>query len=712
MEVLDQPQVGFTPTQEKPEPSESTTAEVKRWLSRIESSKKKFKDDFQRMRDNMKFVYGKQWDGQAELDTDCYVANQTLRMVNQKVATLYAKNPTAEVEVRKRLNYQIWDGNVDTLMEMAQRAMMIQQTGMPLPPELAAFFADVQMGRQREALVKKVAKTLEIAYQYFVDAQKPDFIAQAKQMVRRAVICGVAYIRPVLCTDSEGYAKVSSIEYPDKTKDLVNRAKEIITRMEDGEVDATSADVETFQSLTKSLGLKSQTDAEDNPLPVRLEFDFPPATSIIVDERCRNLEEFIAARWVAQEYRLPVTEVNELFGVDVKVGAGGATEFKATDWSKDQVNDPQAKKMVSLYEVWDKSTLTRFFVVEGWNEFVVEPEPINPMVSGFWQHFALVLNACEYEEDSGASIYPPSDVQQIKHPQKEWNRTRDALRAQRNANAPKYLVRKGVISEEDKERLRCAKPNQVIELDSVPLDQPLEKFVVVMQVAQIDPKVYDTAPLEQDMFNAGGMQQANIGPAQPNVTATVGTIAEQSRLTVSASNVDDLDGCLTRVAQASGEMLLRAAPKEVMVRVSGVGAVWPELEQSREDFLNEVFLKIKAASSGRPNKAVEIANYQGLAPIMLQAGANPVGVIKEGARRLDDNLDVMEFFPILPTGGASASGEQQPQPSASGQGQVQPSGLRRPPQNGSEVLGNPQDNTVELPKRRIAAPSAANMAAA
>ncbi len=683
-------------------------ADVRRWQQRIAASEKKFEPDFKRMKNNMKFVYGKQWPGQQELDCEKYVANSTLRMVNQKVASLYARNPTAEVTLRKRLDFQIWDEDVTSLMEMVQNSLPYIQAGVPLPPEMAAFFADVQNGRQRKKLVKRVAKTVEILYQYFVDAQKPDFIAQAKQMVRRTIVCGVGFVRVNFCVNNDAnYKSVSTVDYPATTQAMAGRAQEIMRRMEETGEDENSPDVQTLRSLAVSLGASGSLEpTADEDLPVRLEFDFPPATSVIVDERCTNLEEFIACRWIAQKYILPVEDVNSIFGVDVKVGSGQAVDkasaanpYSQENPSSEPSLDSQEKKLVALYEVFDKRTKTRFFIVEGWKDYVLPPEPVMPKVSGFWNHFALIFNQTEYEEGCEGSIYPPSDVQQIKHPQLEWNRTRNALRDQRNANAPKYLTRKGMISETDIARLNNATPNSVVELDSVPMDQPLEKFIATLQMAPIDERLYDTGPLEQDMMLSGGMQQANIGPAQPNVTATVGTIAEESRLTVSASNVQDLDGVLGRLAQASGEMLIRGMPVEVAQRIAGVGAVMPQLEQSREDFLNEILLTIKASSSGRPNKAVEVANFRDLAPIMIQAGANPVGVIEEGARRLDDNLDVTKFFPIVPQGGAQtqlgAQGTEQPS------NKVQPSGMRRPPQNVSEGMGNPQDNTVELPNRGV-----------
>jgi hypothetical protein len=235
-------------------------------------------------------------------------------------------------------------------------------------------------------------------------------------------------------------------------------------------------------------------------------------------------------------------------------------------------------------------------------------------------------------------------------------------------------------------------------MEGVPADQPIDKFIVAMQMAPVDPALYDTEPLQQDLMLGAGVQQANIGPAQPNVTATVGTIAEQSRLDVSSSNVDDLDFFLTQIACAGGEMLLQAMPKETVVRIVGPGAVWPDSSQSRADFLNEILLTIQAASSGRPNKAIDVANWRDLVPILQAAGANPIGLVQETAKRLDDNMDPAKFFPLMPpTGAMSPEGDSSQEGQAQGQGQSESEPSPASPANGAPPQNAPTGPTPPIP---------------
>jgi len=648
----------------------SRLAIVKRWLARIDSAEKKWESKFQEMRKNMEFVAGWQWDGQTKLDPDEYISNLTLRVINQKVASLYARNPTAEVVRRKRRDYVLWDGEMESMMQAIQAVQQAMTMGMQPPMEAMALVQDYHMGRQRELIVENICDTAQKAFAYQIDRHRPEFKEQMKQLVRRILICKVGYVKIRICRGETDSASLSTVNFPSDAKARIQRAQEILLDLQEGDIDESSASVEEATNLLLSVGATQQTD--ESPVGEYLEFDFPSSTSIIPSEDCRSIKEFIAAKFVAQKYRVDSELVEAIFGVEMEqvapvdsANAENYTEAKIVQLNPE--TDPDKK--VDLYEVFDIQTKTRFFVARGYKDYVLEPEPVTPQIAGFWPIFGLTFNDIEAESDTRSSIFPPSDVDLIRNPQKEWNRTRDALRSQRNANAPKYVCADGTISEEDEIALANAKPNHVTKLKSLPPNVEPGKFIQVLQVAAIDPSVYDTSPLEKDILMAGGMQDANIGPAGKDVTATVGTIAEQSRMTMLASNVDDLDDFLSRIARAGIELMFRAMSPETVQMIVGPGSVWPT--NDIDTYINEIQIKVQAASSGRPNKAMAISNFQQLAPLMLQAGANPHALVEEAVKRLDDTLDIEKFFPLNlgmmspPQQGAVPSTPAPPQGSAS-----------------------------------------------
>jgi len=178
-------------------------ANVRKWCAKIGKARKKYEDEFNRMRENMDFVYGLQWKGQKNLRYPKYVVNLTLRAINQGVAALYARDPKVSAKRRKRLDFKLWDEKLETIMQAAQIVQVGSQIGMPIPPDIMAMLQDFQQGRMKQALIDKVGKTLEVLTQYQIDQQSPRFKTQMKQLVRRVRTCGVGYIKVLFCRDYE-----------------------------------------------------------------------------------------------------------------------------------------------------------------------------------------------------------------------------------------------------------------------------------------------------------------------------------------------------------------------------------------------------------------------------------------------------------------------------------------------------------------------------
>lgn len=634
-------------TKEAKEVDPNEAALVKEWNERIDVAKQRWQPDFERMRTNMRFATGRQWPKQKELQDERYVCNLTLKQIRQKVATLYAKNPKAEAVRRERMDYQLWDEDADSLVAAMQTKQMAAQVGV-VDMEAEAILNDFMMGQKIKTLVKKVCKTLDILYQYQVDHATPNFKRQMKRLVTRVVTCGVGYIRVSFVRNEE--SPISTDNVPSSPLDRMKFAATLAEEIKEDGLETETSKVETLKMLGASIG----KDTAYNPeVTEKIEFDALPATSVIPDTSCRSLQDFVGARWVCVEYELPLDEINSIFGTDEE------RDNNQLESKEKGSNVNKATKTYTVREVLDYRTRCHFFILKGKNSLLRAPEPLTPNIKGFWPVFALTFNDIEVgaDDEEGevpVSIFPPSDVDLILHPQKEWNRSRDGERDLRNACAPKWMCRKGTLSKEDLEKIQNAEPNEVVELESVNADAKLDEILAPIPVQVPDQRVFGTEHLIQDITLGGGMQEANMGAAPSNVTATGVSVAEQSRMTVSASNIDDLDEFLSAIASAAGEMALspEGFSENTVKRIVGQGAVWPG--EDRADFQNQIYLTIKAGSSGRPNKAIEVSNYQLIAPQLLNAGANPLGVIKEGVRRLDDGLDMVDFMPTGGLGGPSA----------------------------------------------------------
>lgn len=615
---------------------------VKLWTKRIKDARNHWEPQFKRMKRNMNFAAGLQRNEQKNLDDAEYQTNLTLKVILEKVASLYAKNPKAEWQRRERLDFVLWDGKLDSLQQAAMAVAQAGAMGQPPAPQAIALLMDVKNGHDRQDLITRIGKSLQTVYSWQVDSQLPNFKKSMKDLVQRVCVCGVAYVR--MNFERDFTSSFASSDGAPNLGDLIKSAQHVLEAVKDKpDTDRQIQLTQLVQSISQSMATGEQKDISE-----RLIFDFPNSTSIIVDRKCRSLDTFDGARWIAQEYIKPLDEINEFFELDIEQSSeltqyseDGAQQKQMEDGQKDVNKGP----LVCLWEVFDIKTKSTFFLLDGHKGYIQEPQALTPQLSRFWPIFGLAFNKVITEPGLDATVFPPSDVDLIRSPQKEWNRTRNELRGQRIANAAKYMVRKGMLTEVDKDKLENAPSNSVIELEGLPPGEQPGNFLQPLRHDPIQPALYDTKPLEHDIQMAVGVQQANIGPVS-RVTATESSIAENSKMSTTASSIDELDELLSALAKAGGEMLLQEMSEQSVKRIAGVGAVWPD--QNREDFLNEIYLDTKAASSGRPNRALDVQNMQIIGPLLLQAGANPASVIEELVKRLDEGLDVSRFISPMP----------------------------------------------------------------
>ncbi len=621
---------------ELPDVSQARSALVTEWVGKIHVAKRFFKDDFERMREDQKFLRGDQWE---DGDKDSYTANIIQRHVNQRVAALYAKNPKIVTRKRKTLDFVHWDGTTESLAAIQQAFDLAMQTGMQVPPEVMAKVTDIQQGIQRRQMLQKVSETLSIVYDYTLNQQIPPFKVQMKQLVRRVCATGVGYVKI-------GFQRV--FERNPEDAERINGLTEQISHMEslladklDDEISDDSARLAELQSM-----LADYQNREEQVVREGLTFDFPSSTSIIIDPACRDLRTFLGARWIAEEYILPVSVAQEIYGIDFKgscattysTGKGEAGAVKqalvAVANGGAATEKPKSEDSVCIWAVWDKTTGLTFTVADGYGDFVREPSQPDINLERFWPIFPLTFNQTEDDE----ALYPRSDVHLLKPMQREYNRSREGLRQHRFANRPKIAVAAGKLDEADEAKLSSHQPNAVIKLNGLAPNEDINKLLQPIKGAPIDAALYDTGPIFEDVLRVVGQSDASIGSAQGGVTATGDSIAEQNRTVAIASNVDDLDDMLNELSRSAGQVLLKELSRETVMKIAGPGAVWPEL--TAQEIADELLLEIEAGSSGRPNKAMEVANMERIAPLLLQIpGINPTWLVKQLVTRLDDRLD-------------------------------------------------------------------------
>jgi hypothetical protein len=645
---------------------------VKRILSRINVDAKHHEKAFERMRRDMVFA---RVGAREEWAKTSYTANITGRHIKQVVSTLYAKNPTATARRRDRLDFQIWDENEQSLVNAIQitqqfqaqvQAMAAPMGGnvvpmdplgapvMPMiPPEVQqaqALVADFQAGMQERMMVDKVGKTLVVLFDYFMREQKPvDFKSSMKQLVRRTSTTCVGYVELAFQRQYQQDSVVTS-QIADARSQL-NHIKALAaeTERDDG------GDESGAKARELELSIASLQGQEYLLLREGLVFDFPESTRVIPDKRTRNLTGFVGARWVTIVYHYSPEEVEGLFGV--KLGKGytpysqdGKKLAEGDQKSLDFGGDNSAIEddgLACVYKHYDRQAGLVYYVCDGHKNFLRPPGPPDIYVEDFWPVYALTFN----EGEDPDQLFPPSDVSLLIDMQEEYNRSRQGKREHRRAARPRFASRKGAFDDEEKKAFAEAEPFSVTEVNPQGENFDIAKEIQAIQVPGVDPNLYDTGEIMQDVELVVGTSRSGVGATASGETATGEALAEDSRSLAAGSNVDDIDQFLTVVARAAGQVLLREMSLESVQKIAGRGAVWPEM--TLEDIAGEVYLEVEAGSSGKPNAAQEIRNWREMLPFLIQMGKiDPMWLARESLRRLDDRMDLTDalgeqFMPIV-----------------------------------------------------------------
>jgi hypothetical protein len=656
---------------EKPDPPEQRSRLVKAWAGRVRSAKAHWKPAFDRMQEDMDFAFGKQW---SKDDADKrYKANLTLRMVAQKTAYLYAKNPKAIARRRERLDATQWNETQSQLQSLMQAtAMFVGQSTQPggaapgMPPEaampgmaglagqVAGNPAAMQMAQQGMAIMQdaakvksehemldKLGKTLELLFSYQISEQAHPFKMMMKLTVRRTVTMGVAYVKL-------GFERVMQ-QRPDMEKGIADASERLATLerlsadMHDELTDETSKEAEQLRLLIEDMSRQAEFVAREG-----LTFDYPMATNIIPDQKCVELRHFLGADWVAEQFLLTPHEVQEIYKKDVgksftayhRDDVRGADPWTLTEssWTGTSSSDDKDCDYCCVWQIYCRKDGLVYEVCDGYDDFLREPASPEIYNERFYPWYTLIFNEAPNEKE----IFPPSDVRLMMDMQREYNRCREGLKEQRIAARPFTAVVAGALEEDDLNKITEREANAVIELNALQPNQDVKNLLQAYAGPGIDNNLYEVNPIYDDLQRVTGVQEANLGGTS-DTTATQTNVAEGSRMTSMGSNVDDLNDLMTQMARNGGQILLTEVSRPTVEKIVGVGCVWPEM--SRQDVAQEVLLEVEAGSMGRPNAAQEVATAQRVYPLLIQLpGIDPEFLAKDLLRRMDDKLDLTQAF--------------------------------------------------------------------
>lgn len=662
----------------EPQVDQSRKALVKQLTDEMIDARRFWGPTMETISEDIKFAGGDQWQDAEDKLSDKYQVNFIQRELNQEVSAIYAKNPTVTCERIQRLEYTVWDGTEQSL-RAAQTAieaalghdMAVMEAGpengapppQGPPKEAAAIVLDYKKGSEQKKLYDRIARTLEIVFKRQLDSQSPDFESQMKDLVLCEKTTGAAFVAVKFRRENETVPTSSATQAT--VIDRLQQITQLAAELKEQQNYADDAPChEQMRLLVMALANVLQQGA-GKTLSEGLIFDFKPPTSVIVDPKCRSLTEFVGADYVAEEFMFTPEKIMEQWKVDVKgkaiqyitgvenknsvtprTRAGGETAEKPSD-----PGDWAPKTEACVWIIHHKRDQMKYVVCHGYDNFLEEPEPPWPEVTGFWTIQALKLSRVIVEKndpEKGITIYGQSACRLLRPMQEEMNRSQEALREHRYANRPGHVCGKDTFTNNDRRALAGRKAHDCIPLDNIAPGSDASKALVAIPTVEIDPSVYRTDQIMQHAQLVTGQQQANIGQQAANEKATGQAIAEQSRVQSVSSEVDSLDKFQCKLAQIGGEMLLTEMSEESAKEAAGPGGAWPVTQEMRISVMKNLFLTIKAGSAGRPNRGLEISNLQQMMPQLIQL-AQAMGLpldplVKYAAKVLEFDFDLEEWL--------------------------------------------------------------------
>ena len=635
------------------------------WTDRILSARKFHGKSFKRMRANSLFARGVQWENQVDdgpngKRDDKYIVNIVQSEMAASVATLYAKNPTFTVKRKPRMDFRIWDEDPKSYEE-AQRAVMEATQmaaqkppvavpgpdGLPvlmpaqpqIPPDAMALIADVNEGMARRKTLDRVGKTLEILFAQQLLQQQPSFKREMKQLVRRIETTGIGYLKI-------GFQRISEVspEESSRTGDIASRMatlENLARKVSDGEG--------SHERAQEELRIANETLQQTSAVVTRegLTINFPRSTAIIIDPACTQLAGFVGARWIAEEFNLTKDKIQEIYKKDV-CSSGAHAYVRDRISGTDDEWSPNKRRAAGenldyddtfrVWEVYNIDTNSVFTICEGFDEYLREPSNPDVLLEQFYPYYPVSF----YDVEDETSIYPPSMVDMIFHQQCELNRQKESLRQHRINSKPQYASVTGAMGEEDRNNMEKAPAFAVIELNALEPGQSVDSLLQQIKKHPIDMNIYSSSDVLDDVRRVTRRSDARVGGVS-KMSATADSIAEDSRQGEDRSKADDIDDLLSAFARDAGNVLMMNMSKDQVVRIVGPGAAWPEAAPS--DLLDDIYLDVRAGSSGKPNQALEVATFQRLFPVLVQTpGIRPDWMARTAIRMADSTIDFTEAY--------------------------------------------------------------------
>lgn len=379
-----------------------------------------------------------------------------------------------------------------------------------------------------------------------------------------------------------------------------------------------------------------------------------PADDIVVDGGLLELVDYVDAPAIAHRIWMTEDDLRAKLGLDDDDMKGVKLYIARGDEMVESNGDGKEKRWAAVWEIWCKRARMVYTVVEGLKRWARPPFSPYPASTRFYPFFALAWHWVDGVRD------PTSDTGNWENLQHEYTRTRAAFAEHRRRSVPATVINgQALTSETDIGKLTNHVIQEHIVLESLPAEIPVGNAVARLVYPAVDPGLYTTEPIRQDLELLSGLQDANRSVAVQPKTATEAGIMQSGMLGRMGGRLDVVEDVLADLAHYTFEQCVQVLTLQQAEQIAGSGAVWFE-HLDLEDITEKLRVSIVPGTTGQKNSAQEQQAWGTLFPMITKTiiqvvelraqGQNDaadaiIAVMKETLRRADVRIDLDDFMP-------------------------------------------------------------------
>jgi hypothetical protein len=527
---------------------------------------------------------------------------------------------------------------------------------------------------------RALAETLEIMVsRLFHDA---GLKRVAKRWVRSAMTVGISWIKCAMQTRTERDPITET-----QINDLQDNLKQIEVKraqLADGEADDTDVIVAEIRSKIVALEAKLEREVAEG-----LVLDIMAPEDVIVAPDCGEIENYRNAPWIAFDMYKDKDEALEITGWVEKDAERlsqanlytqrprkgeqdeGASTSNSTQWVLDSGEDGDGAEnpdgFYRFIEIWSLRDGVVYTMVEGVQEKWARPKYAPRTGARFYPCFGLAFHPIDGER------WPQSDVFQLKRLQEEYSRIRSNYAEHRRRAIPGVVFNETQIDKESIKKITKSTTQEWVGIKPLTPSIDMRTIFAPKAYNPVDPGLYNTEVITQEMEKVSGAQDAVQGGIQVEKTATEAQIQESGRGARTGARLDTLEDELTDMSDYTVQLMLQTMDRSDAQRYAGPTAMW--MDMSTDEALTLFGVTVKAGSTGKPKALSDRESWGTLMPLIegtidrigharmqgQEWAAKPwIELLQESSKRLDDPLEIEKFLPEVPPEVVQATTGQQP----------------------------------------------------